>query len=187
MPAKRSRRPPVTTLVRRWSAVVVIATVGYFYYHPLQAYFSTRSELGTTRTEVAQLAAQKRDLTRRLAASSSLDALARAAPFPTMYWVTCRHLVAQVSRLEADGGVDRWTRAARDNAVLATSLERANDEQRRLRPELDAGIAGARSTGGSLKCLHAHIAFALARPGYELGEGILEELGPLWPRACCSE
>jgi cell division protein FtsB len=79
MPAKRSRRPPVTTLVRRWSAVVVIATVGYFYYHPLQAYFSTRSELGTTRAEVAQLAAQKGDLTRRLAASSSLDALARAA------------------------------------------------------------------------------------------------------------
>src|SRR5439155_1443334 len=154
MPAKRSRRPPVTTLVRRWSAVVVIATVGYFYYHPLQAYFSTRSELGTTRTEVAQLAAQKRDLTRRLAASSSLDALARTA---------------------------------RDNAVLATSLERANDEQRRLRPELDAGIAGARSTGGSLKCLHAHIAFALARPGYELCDRILQELGPLWPRACCSE
>ncbi|TML71626.1 MAG: DUF501 domain-containing protein [Actinobacteria bacterium] len=111
----------------------------------------------------------------------------RGAPFPTMYWVTCRHLVAQVSRLEAEGGVDRWTRAARDNAALATSLERANDEQRRLRPELDAGIAGARSTGGSLKCLHAHIAFALARPGYELGDRILRELGPLWPRACCSE
>ena len=46
----------------------------------------------------------------------------RGAPFPTMYWVTCRHLVAQVSRLEADGGVDRWTRAARDDAALAGRL-----------------------------------------------------------------
>jgi cell division protein FtsB len=79
MPAKRSRRPPVATLLRRWSAVAVVATVAYFYYHPLHAYFSTRSELGATRSEVAQLAAQKRDLERRLAASSSLDALAREA------------------------------------------------------------------------------------------------------------
>lgn len=80
MPAKqRSRRPPVATLVRRWSVVATVAVVAYFYYHPLRAYLSTRSELGASRTEVHQLAAQKRDLQRRLAASSSLDALAREA------------------------------------------------------------------------------------------------------------
>ncbi|MBW8742184.1 MAG: FtsB family cell division protein [Gaiellaceae bacterium] len=79
MPRKRSRRPPLATLARRWSAVLVIGTVAYFYYHPLNAYFSTRSELGATRAEVSQLAAQKRDLRRRLAASSSLEALAREA------------------------------------------------------------------------------------------------------------
>ena len=54
------------------------------------------------------------------------------------------------------------------------------------RPELDVGIGGARSGAGSLKCLHAHVAFALARPGYELGERILAELEPLFPDACCS-
>lgn len=80
MPAKpRSKRPPVATLARRWSAVAGVAIVAYFYYHPLRAYLSTRSELGASRTEVRQLAAQKRDLERRLAASSSLDALAREA------------------------------------------------------------------------------------------------------------
>ena len=79
MPRARSRRPPVATLARRWSAVIVLAIVAYFYYHPLRAYFSTRSELGATRAEVAQLAAQKHDLQRRLRASSSLDALAREA------------------------------------------------------------------------------------------------------------
>ena len=40
---------------------------------------------------------------------------------------------------------------------------------------------------GSLKCLHAHAAFALARPGYELGARILAEAEPLWPRdGCCT-
>jgi hypothetical protein len=107
-------------------------------------------------------------------------------PFPTTYWVTCRYLVAAISRLEAAGGVERWSRAAAEDPELARSLERANDEQRALRPELDLGIGGARRDAGSLKCLHAHAAFALARPGYELGERILEELDPLWPGVCCT-
>jgi len=109
------------------------------------------------------------------------------APFPTTYWLTCPHLVAQVSRLEADGGVDRWTRAASDDPELAGSLARADEEQRRLRPELELGIGGARAGARTLKCLHAHVAFALARPGYELGEEIVRELEPLWPPICCTD
>jgi hypothetical protein len=109
------------------------------------------------------------------------------APFPTTYWLTCPHLVAQVSRLEAGGGVERWTRAAKEDPTLAASLSRAEAEQRRLRPQLDAGIGGSRRGAGSLKCLHAHVAFALARPGYELGERVVRELEPLWPPTCCSE
>jgi uncharacterized protein len=107
-------------------------------------------------------------------------------PFPTTYWITCRHLVAAVSRLEAAGGVERWSRAAAEDRELRESLERANDEQRSLRPELDLGIGGARREAGSLKCLHAHAAFALARSGYELGDRILAELEPLWPDVCCT-
>src|SRR5438876_10135695 len=108
------------------------------------------------------------------------------APFPTTFWLTCPHLVARVSRVEADGGVERWTRAAEDDPALAASLAAANAEQRRLRPELDLGIGGARGGAGSLKCLHAHVAFALARPGYELGNRIAAELEPLWPDSCCT-
>ena len=108
------------------------------------------------------------------------------APFPTTYWLTCPHAVAKVSRLEAAGGVERWSRAAQDDPELAASLTRANDEQRGLRPELDLGIGGARADAGSLKCLHAHIAFALARPGYELGDRILAEVEPLYPAECCT-
>jgi hypothetical protein len=108
------------------------------------------------------------------------------APFPTQFYVTCPHLVTQLSRLEAAGGVERWTRAAVEDPELAESLAAANAEQRELRPELPVGIAGSSRTG-SLKCLHAHGGFALARPGYELGDRILAEAAPLWPaERCCS-
>jgi uncharacterized protein len=108
-------------------------------------------------------------------------------PFPTTFWLTCLHLGESVARLEAAGGVERWSRAAADDPELRASLAAAHEEQRRLRPELDLGVGGARPGAGSLKCLHAHVAFALARPGYELGERILGELDPLWPDRCCSD
>lgn len=119
-------------------------------------------------------------------------------PFPTTYYLTCPHLVAAVSRLEAAGGVERWSERARRDTRLRRSLERATAEQRRTRRELaegvtaaddgaslGLGIAGARRPE-NLKCLHAHLAFALARPGYELGEAILEEIDPVWPERCCT-
>lgn len=119
-------------------------------------------------------------------------------PFPTTYYVTCRHLVAAISRLEASGGVERWTRAAEVDPKLAASRAAADDEQRAVRRELaageigrdggaslDLGVGGA-GRSGSLKCLHAHAAFALARPGYVLGERIVAELDPLWPSECCT-
>jgi hypothetical protein len=124
---------------------------------------------------------------------------AKGGPFPTTYYLTCRHLVAAISRLEAEGGVERWTRAVAEDPALAASLGRATEEQRRVRRELagsrtgsdggsslDLGIGGSRRDG-SLKCLHAHVAFALARPGYELGEAILGDVEARWPgHGCCS-
>jgi hypothetical protein len=120
-------------------------------------------------------------------------------PFPTTYYVTCRHLVTAISRLEAAGGVERWSAAAHADKELAESRARADDEQRAIRRDLAAGatgrdggaslelgVGGAGRTG-SLKCLHAHAGFALARPGYELGDRIVAELEPLWPDRCCSE
>ncbi|HEX3805594.1 MAG TPA: DUF501 domain-containing protein [Gaiellaceae bacterium] len=107
-------------------------------------------------------------------------------PFPTQFYVTCPYLVAAISRLEAAGGVERWSNAAREDTELAASLAAAQKKQRSLRPELDAGIGGS-TREGSLKCLHAHAAFALAQPGYVLGERVLAELPSLWPDSCCTE
>ncbi len=49
---------------------------------------------------------------------------------------------------------------------------------------LELGIGGT-ARDGAVKCLHAHAAFALARPGYALGERIVAEAAPLFPEACC--
>ena len=120
-------------------------------------------------------------------------------PFPTMYYVTCPHLVAALARVEAAGGVERWSRAAAEDPDLSVSLERATEEQRDARRELagshvgrDGGVSLQLGIGGSrnprrLKCLHAHAAFALARPGYRLGKEILAEIEPLWPPRCCTD
>ncbi len=121
-------------------------------------------------------------------------------PFPTTYYLTCPHLVAAVARLEAAGGVERWSAEVEREPELTADLERATGEQRRLRRELaggrvghDGGASLELGIGGSsnprrLKCLHAHAAYALARPGYRLGERVLAELEPLWPaERCCTE
>lgn len=119
-------------------------------------------------------------------------------PFPTTYYLTCPQLVSAVARLEAGGGVERWSAEVERDEVLAADLERATEEQRRTRRGLAGGRAGrdggsslALGIGGSanprrLKCLHAHVAYALANPGYVLGQRVLAELDPVWPSRCCT-
>lgn len=122
------------------------------------------------------------------------------APFPTTYYLTCRHLVAGVSRLEAAGGVERWSAAVAESPDLTAGLVAATALQQRLRHDLAAGSTGAdhgasldSGIGGSrnpsqLKCLHAHVAFALAQPGYAIGERVLAEIPEPFPTdRCCSE
>jgi len=118
-------------------------------------------------------------------------------PFPTTYYLTCPHLVAEVSRLEAAGGVERWSMRAAAEPELAASLAGATEDQRSIRRRLaegrtgpDGGASLELGIGGAgrpeqLKCLHAHVAFALARPGYRLGEAILAEIAAPWPAAAC--
>ena len=122
------------------------------------------------------------------------------SPFPTTYYLTCPALVRAVARVEAGGGVERWSRQAANDPLLRESLARATEEQRAVREELAEGrvgrdggaslalgIAGA-SDPRQLKCLHAHVAFALARPGYALGDRIVADVGQLFPDGeCCLE
>src|SRR3954470_19388259 len=66
----------------------------------------------------------------------------RGEPFPTTYYLTCPHLVAALARIEAAGGVERWTRAAAADEALAASLADANEEQRQVRRRLADGREG---------------------------------------------
>jgi hypothetical protein len=129
-------------------------------------------------------------------------------PFPTLYYLTCQTLVAGVSALESAGGVQRWSRRAAADERLAGSLAKAAAQSRRRRRELArryalpmldggaslrSGVGGvaapvahrgsaAASTGSSaaIKCLHAHIAHALACRSYDLGTAMLAEVADPW-------
>src|SRR5437868_2387348 len=133
-------RPSRTVLVRRWVAVGMLVLVGLLYYRPLKAYVDARGELSHRASAVQKLQ-------------------------------------AEMSRLEAAGGVERWTRAAANDEALARSRNQADVDSRRIRTQLagaargtddgaslELGVGGQRPGAGSLKCLHAHIAFALAQP-----------------------
>jgi uncharacterized protein len=121
--------------------------------------------------------------------------LADGSPFPTTYYLTCPRAVARVSALEAAGGVARYRDLVESDAAARESLDRANERQRTVRrpaPSMrDDGASLALGIGGTprgapLKCLHAHVAFALAEPGYELGEMMAADAGPLFTAdGCC--
>ena len=70
--------------------------------------------------------------------------------------------------------------AAADSAVRRTDLAREHGLAM-----VDGGASLATGVGGvadllAVKCLHAHVAHALARPGYVLGEAILAEVADRW-------
>ena len=111
-----------------------------------------------------------------------LDAMGR--PFPTLYWLTCPEAVRRVSGLESEGWIDRLERQFDEDAIGSVRELYAQERGEQL-PEA-RGWGGVGGTRRGLKCLHAHAAFALARPGYELGDRILAEVPSLWPVSCCT-
>lgn len=116
-------------------------------------------------------------------------------PFPTTYYLTCPAAVAAIGALESEGGVARFEQLVADDPEMLESYRRGVELQRRLRRpgermaddgrSLELGIGGT-ARHGAVKCLHAHAAFALAHPGYELGGRILCEAAPLFPEECCT-
>ena len=115
-------------------------------------------------------------------------------PFPTLFYLTCPTLVAALSRLESDGGVQAWSARLAAKPALARAVGAAASAARRRRRELvrrydlamvDDGASLTTGVGGvgdvrAVKCLHAHVAHALARPGYTFGRAVLAEAGDSW-------
>ena len=75
-------------------------------------------------------------------------------PFPTTYYLTCPQLVAAIARLEAAGGVERWSAELERDPDLAADLERATERAAAAPPgargRADAAATAApRSSSGS--------------------------------------
>jgi len=99
-------------------------------------------------------------------------------PMPTRYWLCDPEMTIAVSRLEADGGVNR-AEAEVDPAELADAHRRyaaerdslIDDDHRGPRPS--GGVAGTRT---GVKCLHAHYAWHLAGGDDPVGRWVHERL-----------
>jgi hypothetical protein len=121
----------------------------------------------------------------------------RVEPFPTLYWLVCDVVAAQIARLEYAGGVAAIERRIAEDPALRARVHADHDayvaerwsllaEEERVRAE-EAGVARAlreRGIGGianrsSVKCLHLHYAHHLVR-GSAIGEEI-ERLGDVVP------
>jgi hypothetical protein len=91
------------------------------------------------------------------------------SPFPTLFWLTCPHLVREMSAAESDRGTIAWAeRVVADDHLRFEVL--AADQQYRAAREMeglgddpcgDVGIAGQKDPCAT-KCLHAHAATYLA-------------------------
>lgn len=99
-------------------------------------------------------------------------------PFPTAYYLTCPHLVKQVDRLEAAGGVRRYEDLLAVDEDLRDATMRAHVRHAAVD---DRGANIAASTNPlHPKCLHAHVAFELAAGDHPLGQRVLAEAAPRW-------
>ncbi len=108
------------------------------------------------------------------------------SPFPTTFWLTCPGLVAAIGKLEAAGGVATLEARVASEEALRAAYAQGRSDQVALRPVLgELGVGGTRRDG-AIKCLHAHAAFALARPGYAVGDLIVAAAGGV-PSPCCME
>ena len=128
------------------------------------------------------------------AAVETLPYDAGGRPFPTLFYLTCPTLVAVLWRLESDGGVQAWCARLGAEPALARAVGAAATAARRRRRELvrrydvamvDGGASLTTGVGGvgdvrAVKCLHAHVAHALARPGYVFGRVVLAEAEHPW-------
>ncbi|PSL04806.1 hypothetical protein CLV30_105273 [Haloactinopolyspora alba] len=113
-------------------------------------------------------------------------------PFPTLFYLTCPHAVAEVSTLESRGVMRELSAELDADDGLAAGYRAAHHDylDRRERVAVVDEIRGV-SAGGMptrVKCLHVLVAHSLAAgPGVNpLGDRALDLLAPVWRPATCT-
>jgi hypothetical protein len=116
--------------------------------------------------------------------------LADGTPFPTLYYLTCRRLVGLVGRIEASGAMREMTDRLATNPDLAAAYRAAHESYLAERDALEplGTQVSAGGMPGRVKCLHVHVAHALARgPGVNpFGDEVLAQIGPWWTAGPCA-
>jgi hypothetical protein len=104
----------------------------------------------------------------------------RGRPFPTREWLLDPALDDAVSRLEAAGGV----RMLEEDPEMVEHIAAAHRRHARLHDGYRVAGAG---DPRYVKCLHAHLAFALAEGGSPVGDWIMRHAQIDWPGDCCPD
>jgi hypothetical protein len=111
-------------------------------------------------------------------------------PFPTLYYLTCPRLTALAGTLEAAGVMKDMTARLEQDADLAESYLKAHQSYLAQRDAIESlgTTVSAGGMPGRVKCLHVHLAHALAcGPGVNpFGDETLELLRDQWPDGDCS-
>ncbi|HET8682352.1 MAG TPA: DUF501 domain-containing protein [Micromonosporaceae bacterium] len=117
--------------------------------------------------------------------------LADGTPFPTLFYLTCPRAAAACSRLESAGVMRQMqARLAADPGLAAAyAAAHADYLARRDAIERVPEVSGVSAGGmpGRVKCLHVHLAHALAAgPGVNpLGDEVLGLVPPWWADGPC--
>ena len=99
-------------------------------------------------------------------------------PMPTRYWLLASSTRDRISRLEADGGVDRAEREIDPDDLRHAHLRYAAERDDAIPhthtgPRPSGGVGGTRT---GVKCLHAHYAWHLAGGDDPVGRWVDDEL-----------
>lgn len=121
----------------------------------------------------------------------------RPRPFPTLFWLTCSHLVSGVSALEAEGWIGTVRERLRTDQGLARAMSRAHADHAAMRLALgdhvairelrarapeqhrvlaETGVGGIVASDG-VKCLHTHLADYLGRRHRTVRDGSSRDSG----------
>ncbi|WP_205347240.1 DUF501 domain-containing protein [Pseudonocardia broussonetiae] len=111
-------------------------------------------------------------------------------PFPTLYYLTCSRLNSRIGSLEAEGRMREMQDRLAEDPDLADAYRRAHEAYLAERDAI--GSLGTQVSAGGMpdrvKCLHVHVAHALAAgPGVNpFGDEALAELGEWWTAGPCA-
>lgn len=116
---------------------------------------------------------------------ASPSVLEDGARFPNWTYLTCPYLGERAYDAESAGRLEDYRNRATADEQFATSLKNLDDYVRIMRAREGSGLDVCESVGlagqansAAIKCLHAHLGYALAGAPDIIGLELLNEFGP---------